>query len=543
MPTQFNAQLGTAETAVQNALTQLQTNHILDRIWQHDHTVWQENPTEISNRLGWLDIAPTMRHEVERLNQFTAEVKQAGYTHAILIGMGGSSLAPELFDLTFGQSSDGLELAVLDTTNPDAVRHLANTLDPHKTLFIVATKSGGTVETLSGFKYFYNWVMAAHGREKAGHHFVAITDPGSKLVTLAEKYNFRATFINNPNIGGRYSVLSFFGLLPAALVGVDVARLLDNAIDMMNDHATAAHLGAIMGTLAQQGRDKLTLITSPAIASFADWVEQLVAESTGKHGVGILPIVGESLASPTSYGDDRLFVHLKLAGDDKRDTAVAQLQQANHPLITITLPTIYDLGGQFFLWELATAVAGHLLHIQPFDQPNVEAAKIAARQMVQQYHQTGHIPTPQQTPPNPNTLAQFLAQAQKGDYIALQAYVQPTPTTLAAFRQLQNQLRHNTGLAVTFGFGPRFLHSTGQLHKGDSGNGLFIQFTSDNQHQEAIPDSAGQPESAMSFNLLIRAQALGDGQALQEANRRFLRFHITGDVPTAVHSLITNQHP
>jgi transaldolase / glucose-6-phosphate isomerase len=528
------AQLGQYETAVTDALQSLQDENIIGRIWDHDHTVWADSPDEITNRLGWLHSPQEMADRVEELTQFSQEIKGEGYTDVLLLGMGGSSLAPELFANVFGPGSDGLNLAILDSTDPGAVLVQAQRLDLRHTLFIVATKSGGTAETLSFFKYFYNRVLAELGAEEAGRHFVAITDPGSKLEKLAGQRNFRRTFLNDPNIGGRYSVLSYFGLLPAALVGLDVAELLKRAqqavANCSPDTAVADNqgtfLGAVMGVLAEQGVDKLTLISSPDLANFGDWVEQLVAESTGKEGKGILPVVGEPIAGTALYGDDRLFVYLQLGNDISHLAAMDQLAALGHPVLTIPLDDLYDLGGQFFVWEMATAVASHFLQINPFDQPNVESAKVQARRMMEAYEKTGQLPEMESTPVTAEALADFMAQAQPGDYVALQAFVQPTPETDEQLQKLRVGLCESSELATTLGYGPRFLHSTGQLHKGDSGNGLFIQFTSDAVQDVGIPDEAGSAESAVSFNTLKLAQALGDAQALLDENRRLIRFHL-----------------
>jgi glucose-6-phosphate isomerase len=460
-------------------------------------------------------------------------VKLDGYTHVLLLGMGGSSLAPEVFSKTFGPdveglSLEGLKLEVLDSTHPDTILAYANKLDYARTLFIVSTKSGGTVETQSFFKYFYNQVAAELGDEEVGKHFIAITDPGSKLEQQANDYNFRQTFLNDPNIGGRYSVLSYFGLVPAALVGVDIEKLLQRAAEMTgaNGNEAGALLGAVLGECAKNGRDKLTLITSPQISSFGDWVEQLVAESTGKIGKGILPVVGESLGTAEVYSQDRLFVHLRLAGDNSDLEALNGLAAAGHPVVTIDLADKYDLGGQFFLWEMATAVAGNRLGIHPFDQPNVESAKIRATSMQEKYQKEGQLP---QSTPETLTAARlndFLAQARPNAYIAIHAYVQPTAEMDAALQSLRLRLRAQTKLAVTTGYGPRFLHSTGQLHKGDGGNGLFIQFTSDAAEEVPIPETAGKDDSSITFNILIMAQALGDGQALEDEERQVIHFHL-----------------
>lgn len=534
---EFTTQLGNYQATADQYVAALAKQNIIQRIWDHDHTVWQDDPEEITNRLGWLHSPNDMQTQLDEINELVTAVQAEGYTDVLLLGMGGSSLAPELFSLTFGPESDGLHLEVLDSTHPAAVAAYDERLDPAKTLFIVATKSGGTVETLSGFKYFYNQTAVAVGADQAGAHFVAITDPGSKLVDLATRYNFRKTFLNDPNIGGRYSVLSHFGLVPAALVGVDVAQLLDNAIAMATERYTAALLGAVLGGLALEGRDKVTFVLSDQLASFGDWAEQLIAESMGKSGKGILPVVGEALGTAADYGDDRLFVQLHLEGDASADVQLAELTAAGYPLVRITLNDLYDLGGQFLLWELATAVAGHILQIHPFNQPNVESAKVAAREMVKAYHETGSIPQGETSPLTAETLNEFLAQANAGDYISLQAYVPQTAENLAAYRALQTTLRDQTKLAVTFGFGPRFLHSTGQLHKGDAGNGLFIQFLDDAQPEIAIPDEAGDEASAMSFGVLIQAQAMGDAQALKDADRRLIRFDVDGDVAAAIQAL------
>jgi transaldolase/glucose-6-phosphate isomerase len=533
---QMTASLGEYQAAVDAALADLEAQNIVSRIWAHDHTVWKPQPAEIANRLGWLDIAEKMIENTDCLEALVQGVRADGYTQVLLLGMGGSSLAPEVFRKTFGVQDGYLDLAVLDSTDPGAVLAYARRLDPARALFIVATKSGGTAETLSFFKFFYNWVADALGQEAAGAHFVAITDPGSKLEAIARDYDFRATFLNDPNIGGRYSALSYFGLVPAALIGVDLEALLNRALTMAcnceictcstGGSNGGALLGVTMSELADAGRDKLTLIASPALSSFGDWVEQLIAESTGKEGKGILPVVGEPLGSPALYGDDRLYAYLRLEGDSTYDADVQQIADAGHPVIRLRLRDLYDLGQQFFLWEMATAIASHRLDINPFDQPNVEAAKALAREMIAAYAEKGELPAGKSAPPTGESLRKFLEQAKAGDYIALQAYVQPTPQTDDALLALRTCLRDRYRLATTVGYGPRFLHSTGQLHKGDGGNGLFIQLTSDAPRDAPIPDQAGLPDSSITFGVLKAAQALGDQQALLNANRRIVRFHL-----------------
>jgi len=558
----LTANLGSYQGAVDAALAEMKQQQIMARLWAHDHTVWKPEPTEITNRLGWLHIADVMLENIPRLESLVEGVRSDGYAHALLLGMGGSSLAPEVFRRTFGVSEGDhagrpyLDLAVLDSTDPGAVLAHAERLDPAHTLFIVATKSGSTVETLSFFKFFYNRVIEAVGANQAGAHFIAITDLGSRLVDIAQTYDFRATFLNDPNIGGRYSALSYFGLVPAALVGVDLETLLHRALTMacncescncpVAGDNNSARLGTIMGALAQAGRDKVTLVTSPAIASFGDWVEQLIAESTGKESKGILPVVGEPLGPPDVYGDDRVFVHLRLEDDETYAVDLSVLEAAGHPVVRLHLRDLYDLGGQFFLWEMATAVAGHHLGINPFDQPDVEAAKVLARKTVAEYQEKGALPGGESVPLADQVLNEFLAQAQAGDpstvrlsspksgsgrsYVALQAYVQPTPETDAALAALRIRLRDRTRLATTVGYGPRFLHSTGQLHKGDAGNGLFIQFTADDPRDVPIPDEVGSQDSSISFGVLKMAQALGDHQALLDAGRQVIRFHLGDDV-------------
>jgi hypothetical protein len=450
-----------------------------------------------------------------------------------------------LFSKIFGKQEGFLDLSVIDSTTPQAVLDQLQALDLAHTLFIVSTKSGTTEETLSFFRFFYNQVAAAVGSQIAGEHFIAITDPGSKLVSLAKNYQFRTIFENNPNIGGRYSALSYFGLVPAALSGVDLPQLLDRAEAMAKacgpqagpDENPAALLGAILGEYARLGRDKLTLVLDPSVASFGDWVEQLIAESTGKEGQGILPVVAEPAGEPGFYGRDRLFVRIGQGPNTFNQDALEAMGQ---PVVPMELGDHYDLGGQIFLWELATAVAGYQLGIQPFDQPNVEAAKKAARKMVAAYSESGELPREDATLTDGDiqvygdvtassaagALHKFLEQGKPGDYICLQAFIPPNQETSAALEHLRAELLESYRLATTSGYGPRFLHSTGQLHKGDSGNGLFVQFTSDPAEEVPIPLEAGKDDSALSFGILALAQALGDRQALIEAGRRVIRFHL-----------------
>lgn len=558
----YGTYLGPYEAAVNATLVSMAKEHIMARIWACDHTVWKPEPAEISNRLGWLHIAEAIEEDVPRLATFANAVRAEGFTHVLLLGMGGSSLAPEVLRKTFGVKAGYPDLAVLDSTDPDAILAQAKDLDLKRTLFVVSTKSGETAETISLFKFFCDQVLQTVGEKEASRHFVAITDPGTELADLAAEYRFRDRFLNDPNIGGRYSALSYVGLVPAALIGLDIRLLLERARagarsagpDVAVGDNLAAWLGAILGTLALKGRDKLTLVISPSIVSFGDWVEQLVAESTGKESKGILPVVGEPMGSPSAYGEDRLFVHLCLDGEPVYDEAIQTLASAGHPVVTLHLRDRYDLGEQFFLWEMATAVAGHLLGINPFDQPDVEAAKSLAREMIAAYLGKGTLPGEK---PNlemegiaiyiydtfraetlREALEAFLAQANLSipgrSYIALQAYIQPTRASDAALLRLRTCLRERYRLATTVGYGPRFLHSTGQLHKGDGGHGLFIQFTGDASRDVSIPEKAGQPSASITFGILKAAQAQGDLQALLRRRRRVIRFHLGKDVVGAL---------
>lgn len=560
----FSASLGDFGETIDAALKELKENNIVQRIWEHDYTVWNPDPTEISNRLGWLHSPMNMEENIQQIEGLVEDVQAAGFTHALLLGMGGSSLAPELFRHVFGVKKGALDLAVLDSTDPEAVLAYSEKLDLSKTLFIVSTKSGGTVETLSFFKYFYNRVAEAVGESEAPDHFIAITDPGSGLEKMAGELNFRKTFLNDPNIGGRYSALSYFGLVPAALVGVDLPELLDRAGMMacncegcnspVDGDNSGAWLGAILGEMATAGRDKVTLIASPEIAHFGAWAEQLIAESTGKQGMGILPVDGEELGSPDQYADDRLFIHLQLDGDTTYDDGIRALKQAGHPVVELNLKDAYDLGGEFFRWEMATAIAGRRLGINPFDQPNVESAKVSAKEMVAAYQKEGALPEPTPTWRSDDIAVFYheeienLEDAFKNffshiktesprSYVAVQAYLPPTPESDRALQALRLPIRDKFKVATTVGYGPRFLHSTGQLHKGDAGNGLFIQITNDPNRDADIPDEPGKPDSSMTFGVLKLAQALGDRKALLDENRIVIRFHLSGEVEKDLHRL------
>ncbi|NOY57925.1 MAG: bifunctional transaldolase/phosoglucose isomerase, partial [Calditrichaeota bacterium] len=489
----FQLHLGDYQDDITASLKKLKQEKVVARIWEHDYTVWKPDPTGITDRLGWLASPEVMKEAIKDIEIVAHDLRADGITDALLMGMGGSSLAPDVFQKIFGAKDGYLNLTVLDSTDPAAVLAVAKRLNPATTVYIASTKSGGTVETLSFLKYFYNQALEKVGAGNVGKHFVAITDPGSSLETLANDLHFRRTFLNDPNIGGRYSALSCFGLVPAGLLGIDLIELLENAGEMacnceasncpVAGNNTGAQLGVVLGEMARKGRDKLTLIISPEIAPFGAWVEQLIAESTGKEGTGILPVVGEEVLVPEEYAADRLFVYLHLDDDHTLEGRVNALIKAGLPLVQINLKDRYALGGEFFRWEMATVIAGHFLKINPFDQPNVEAAKDLARKMVTAYHKEGTLP---QLKPSLQTgdvlvygaekakslqgaIDDFLCEADLGDaqgkgrsYVALQAFVQPTTETDIGLEKLRGMIQKKYQLATTVGYGPRFLHSTGQ---------------------------------------------------------------------------------
>lgn len=554
----ISAKLEPYESTVNASLTAMGEKRIPERIWAHDFTVWKTVPTEISNRLGWLHTAEIMKEIVPRLNEFVQQIRKAGYKDALLLGMGGSSLAPQVFLKTFGRKEDYPRLGVLDTVDSDAIAAQSKVLNPAETLYIVSSKSGSTVETLSLMKYFYGNEAVSAGKEYAGNHFVVITDPKSPLEQIADQNHFRTKFLNDPNIGGRYSALSYFGLVPASLLGIELVRLLDQAITAMHACETSvnirenpgARLGAILGELAKVGRNKVTLITSPKIASFGDWVEQLIAESTGKEGKGLVPVIGEPVGSPEVYGNDRLFVYMRLEGDAEYDNAVTGLEDTGQPVVRLQLHNIYELGQQFFIWEMAVAISGYIIGINPFDQPNVESAKALTRKMVSEFTSTGSLPVEEPELFTGDVLVygkihgkglneilrEFLTQGKSGAYVAIQAYLEPTHETDKVLLEIRRKIRDRYKLATTLGYGPRYLHSTGQLHKGDAGHGLFIQITAGDSEDMGIPDEMGSPASSMTFSLLKLAEALGDNQALIEAGRRIVRFHLV-NVPNGLNKL------
>jgi transaldolase/glucose-6-phosphate isomerase len=538
------------EKEVNDRTPLLEREQFCARLWRKDASLWKadaETQKSIRDALGWLHVTENMEANLDGLIRFTSEIKAAGFRHVLDMGMGGSSLAPLAFQHSFDVSENGLRLIVLDTTDPDTIRKIESEVDLSKTLFIVASKSGTTAEPLAFGEYFYAKVKALKG-DRAGENFVAITDPDTPLVKTAKERKFRRTFLNFADIGGRYSALSYFGLLPAALMGVDVGELLVRALRMTHACASCvlAHLnpglglGAALGELGRQGRNKVTFIVPRSIAALGMWLEQLLAESTGKEGRGILPVSGEPLGDPSVYGDDRLFIYLRLKNqtEDSLERGVTALREAAHPVVTIDLNDPLDFGQEFFRWEIATATAGSILGINPFDQPNVQESKDNTNRLLDAFKKQGQLPeeksslveaplslyAPKAAGTIVETLRGFLAQARPGDYVALMAYLTEDCAIEKALQAIRLQLRDSLRLATTLGYGPRFLHSTGQFHKGGPNTGLFLQLTSDDAGDLPVP---GQPYT---FGIFKRAEALGDLEALHKHQRRAMRIHLGADV-------------
>ena len=505
------------QSLVVEAHARLTASRAVERMWACDHRLWKQDPTDIANRLGWLTIVEYMKDRVEDLLTFAASAKKRGIRDVVLLGMGGSSLGPEVLRATFGPSNGFPRLWVLDSTVPGWIQQVTQAIDPARSLFILASKSGGTIEVMSLFAHFWELVHKTPGHQ-GGEQFIAITDPGTGLEKLAAEHGFWRIFTNPPDIGGRYSVLSYFGLVPAALMGIDVARLITRATAMAQachtqtplERNPGADLGATMASLAQVGRNKITLISSPQIATFGLWAEQLLAESTGKEGTGLIPVANEPIVSPTAYGTDRLFVYLRLKGDQNRqlDRQIAGLARHGHPVLTLTLQDRYDLAGEFFRWEIATAVAGQLLGIHPFDQPNVQESKDNTARVLDTIHATGRLPK-QTTATAAQAAAQLKQQCRPDAYVAILAYTTPSFRMEQAIRSLRRALVSHHHVTTTAGYGPRYLHSTGQLHKGGPKSGVFLQLV-----DRMIPD-LGIPGKPFTFRTLAQAQAAGDIQALK----------------------------
>lgn len=546
--------------AIDAQVSKFEEQSIIQNLFAHDHKIWSESPDEINNRLGWLDSPAEMLESVDEIDSFVTECKEAGLKKVLLMGMGGSSLAPELFNEIFNRNRKGLELRIADSTHPDKVAELRNYFDPKDTLYIVSTKSGGTVETISLMNFFYNQCCNVLGTENTGSHFAAITDPGSKLEEMSDELGFRKCFLNDPNIGGRFSVLSYFGLVPAALVGIDIKQLLLNILEFQNmldtntlkldDPNNPVYLGTIAGTLAEQGLDKLTFIISEELINFGDWLEQLIAESSGKEGKGILPVIEKEIEDINSYSVDRLYVCISLNNDCSSTSK--KIQDAGLPLIGFDLKDKMELGTEFYRWEIATAIACAVLKVNPFDQPNVESTKIISRQFLSEYKEKGEITEPEYIEVEDalrivgsdisanlsDTISGLFSGNRNNKYISIQAYISQNTETISRLEEIKTALYKETGIPVTIGFGPRFLHSTGQLHKGDSGNGIFLQIVSEPKEDIEIPDSAGNSKSSLSFGTLMKAQYLGDRSALLDAGRKVLTINIGTNITSGLNNIL-----
>ncbi|MGI9107507.1 MAG: bifunctional transaldolase/phosoglucose isomerase [Pyrinomonadaceae bacterium] len=567
----LTSSLGKYGDAVNAAIKEADKGDVMRRIWRKDAALWKGEEAHqkiIKNALGWLTVPDMMIGVEDDLVQFADRIRNVReFKHVMVCGMGGSSLCPEVLRQTFGKQEGYPELLVLDSTDPDAFSDIADQIDITHCLFVISSKSGTTTEPLVFYKYWYDQV--GKRKENPGECFVAVTDPGTLMEQMATDDKFKRIFLNPADIGGRYSALSYFGMVPAALMGLDVKKLLDRAERVVHACASVvpaaenpgARLGAIMGECAKAGRDKLTIITDPKISSFGLWVEQLLAESTGKDGKGIVPVAGETLGSPSVYGDDRLFVYVAVEKpDSETDAKLKALEAAGHPVVYRTLTDLYDLGEEFFLWEIATAFAGWRLGINPFDQPNVQESKDATKELLESFTRDGKLPAQEVLATDgmltlyadektraelPGTsvgeaLKAHLARAGAGDYIAMLNYFEESPEHEAVIQHIRGHLRGATHCATTTGYGPRFLHSTGQLHKGGSAAGVFMQLTAPDIKDLPIP---GQPYT---FSTLKQAQALGDFRSLSSRGRRAIRVDLDADVPAGLkrlHELIGEAIP
>lgn len=530
---------------------------INERVWNKDPNVWKEDPkhhAELADRLGWLDLADTMQKEIPALESFADEIKKE-FNDVVLLGMGGSSLAPEVFFKTYNNKNGYPRLTILDSTHPLSVKSIVDNYDLKKTLFVVSSKSGGTVETMSFFHTFYSEVEKFSS--EPGKQFIAITDSGSGLEKLAQQNKFRKLFSTPHDVGGRYSALTFFGLVPAALIGMDLKTFLSKAKlitdeckpEVETKNNPGFYLGALMGEMALRGKDKITFLASPRLSSFPVWIEQLIAESTGKNGKGILPVADENFSSIEVYGEDRVFVFLKLIGDDNAhlENVIKELSAKNFPIITIQLNDIYDLAQEFYRWEMATALSGVVLDIHPFNQPNVQLAKTMAIESLDSYKNTGSLPKENARLKDGNLsfygdvesnnaaefIKTFLSKIERSDYIAVNAFIPMTKTNEDILQSFRLKLRDKYKVATTLGFGPRFLHSTGQLHKGGANNGYFIEITSD------IDNDLDVPGQGYSYGILVNAQALGDLKALRSKERKVIRINISGKIEEGLNKLLS----
>jgi transaldolase/glucose-6-phosphate isomerase len=541
-----------------------QSGDKMQRLWRRDATLW--TGSDEANWLGWLDIVDEQIAQHDQLAKLAKEVQARGFQHVLLLGMGGSSLCPEVLRMTFGRITHFPTLHVLDSTDPAQVKAFEHLIDIPKTLFIVSSKSGSTLEPNIFKQYFFERTKQAVGAVKVGSQFIAITDPGSKMQQVAEADRFLHVFFGRPSIGGRYSALSNFGMVPGAAMGLDTKKFLTRAAEMARacgasakvEENPGAALGIILGTAANAGRDKVTIIASPGISDLGAWLEQLLAESTGKVGKGIIPVGHENLAAPEVYGNDRVFVYVRLesGADADQDAKVAAIEKAGHPVVRITMADIYDLGAEFFRWEIATTVAGSIIGINAFNQPDVEASKIATRDLTSAYEKTGSLPAEKpvvedagiklftdeknaaelaKAAGSDQSLAGYLkahlARIKAGDYFAVLGYIQMNAEHEQSLQTLRHLVRDKKRVATCLGFGPRFLHSTGQAYKGGPNSGVFLQITCDDSVELPVP---GQKYT---FGIVKAAQARGDFQVLAERGRRALRVHLGSNVKAGLAAL------
>ena len=564
MSTNSNIQImpDSLKDKIEAGYAELDKKNAAQRLYDRDALFWKsdaENIASIKNRLGWLDV-PT---NAKDLITFATQIKNEGYKHAVLLGMGGSSLCSEVARQTFGSKDDYPELLVLDNTAPPAILHVQQQIDMSKTLFIAASKSGGTMETISFFKYFYEQLKAT-GFAEPGKNFVAITDDATPLVKMANDYQFRKVFVNRGDIGGRYSVLSDFGLLPMALMGIDIEAMLASTQRMkvscdqggpVADNPGVG-LGTALGIAQRNGRDKITFIMSPSIQAFGYWVEQLIAESTGKEGKGLIPVTGELLGTPDVYGDDRVFVHMYLSTDDNKDSEskLIALEKAGHPIVRISIGDKIELGGEYYRWEVATVIVGAVIGINPFNEPNVAEGKKNTNDILEERSKTGtfkktnlllrenelliygsdkvkeigdrgHIPLK-------DFIVDFIAQVKPADYISLLCYFEETEARTASLQNWRMQLRDKVKVATTFAYGPRYLHSTGQLHKGGPATGAYVILTGDNKESLPIPDQK------FGFDVLNEAQSLGDFRSLNDKGRKLIYIQLGKDIDKGIEDLL-----
>ena len=532
---------GPATDRVNEAIAAASAEDVVERIRNKDASLWKSDPDSvrtIDNSLGWLTVAEEMMGVAGELTEFAESIRARGFRHVMVCGMGGSSLCPEVLARTFGPQEGFPELLVLDSTDPDVLTAFAERIDIERCLFVIASKSGSTTEPNVFYKFWYEEV--GKRRENPGENFIAITDPGSPLVETASELKFHRTFLNQPDIGGRYSALSYFGMVPAALMGLDVRKFLERAVEAKSDEDDAMRLGVVMGECASAGRDKLTLVIDPSIATLGLWIEQLVAESTGKEGKGMLPVNGEVLGGPEVYGNDRLFVSISVGAIAQDGQAKLEaLAAAGHPVVNRVLAGTYDLAAEFYQWEFATACAGWRLGINPFDQPNVQEAKDATKELLAAFERRGRLEERTELATEGSitiygeektgatsvgeVLRAHLATVKPGDYVAFLNYIEETPEIDDEFQRLRTRLRDLTKCAVTIGYGPRFLHSTGQLHKGGPETAVFFQIIANDRGDLAIPGES------YTFSILKQAQALGDFRALAKRGRRVIGIDLGDD--------------